>query len=70
MYKYQTIILINKKVGNQNKFSCEPVALSCKKIKDINRNKLSTKNSIPSKMLKISLEAAANISQKLLNASF
>ena len=40
MYKYYpSIILINKKVDNQNKFSFEPFALSdaVKEIKDINQ---------------------------------
>ena len=70
MYKYHlSIILINNKVDNQNKFSFEPVGLSdiVKGIKDINLNKSSTKDSIPPKMLKITSEATANILQKLLN---
>ena len=64
-----SIILINNKVDNQNKFSFEPVGLSdiVKEIKDINLNKSSTKDSIPPKMLKITSEATANILQKLLN---
>ena len=56
MYKYHpSIILINKKVDNQNKFSFEPVALSnvVKEIKNINPNKSSTKDRIPPKMLNI-----------------
>ena len=72
MYKYHpSIILINQKIGNQNKFSFEPVALSdvVKEINDINPNKSSSKDSIPPKMLKISSEATANILQKLLNDS-
>ena len=72
MYKYYlSIILINNKVGNQNKFSFEPVALSdiVKEIKDVKPNKSSTKDSIPPKMLKISWEATANTLQKLLNES-
>ena len=72
MHKYHpSIIFINKKVDNQNKFSLKPVALSdvAKEIKDINPNKSSTKDSIPPKMLKISWEATANILQKLLNES-
>ena len=39
------------------------------KIEDINSNKSSTKDIIPTKMLKISSEATANIWQKLLNES-
>ena len=71
MYKYHpSIILINKKVYNQNKFSFEPVALSnVKEIKDIYPNKSSTKYITPPKMLKVSSEATANILQKLLNES-
>ena len=72
MYKYHpSIILINQKIGNQNKFSFEPVALSdvVKEINDINPNKSSSKDSIPPKMLKISSEVTANILQKLLNDS-
>ena len=72
IYKYHpSIILINQKIGNQNKFSSEPVALSdiVKEINDINLNKSSSKDSIPPKMLKISSEATANILQKLLNDS-
>ena len=41
-YKYNpSIILINKKVNNQKKFSIEPVALgdAVKEIKEINPNK-------------------------------
>ena len=55
MYKYHpSIILINNKVDNQNKFSFEPVALSdiVKEIKDINPNKSSTKDNILLKCLK------------------
>ena len=72
MYKYHpSIILINQKTGNQNKFSFEPVALSdvVKQIKDINPNTSSSKDSIPPKMLKISSETTANISRKLFNDS-
>ena len=72
MYKYHpSIILINQKIGNQNKFSFEPVALSdvVKEINDINPNKSSSRDSIPPKMLKISSEVTANILQKLLNDS-
>ena len=72
MYKYHpSITLINQKIGNHNKFSFEPVALSDvgKEINDINPNKSSSKDSIPPKMLKISSEATANILQKLLNDS-
>ena len=68
MCKYHpSIILINKKVDNQNKFSLDPVTLSnvVKEIKD----KSSTKYIPPPKMLKISSEAKANILQKLLNES-
>ena len=56
MYKYHpSIILVNKKVDNQNKFSFEPVALSniVKETKNINPNKSSTKDRIPPKMLNI-----------------
>ena len=70
MYKYHpSIILINNKVDNRNKFSFKPVALSdiVKEIKDINPNKSSTKDTIPPQILKISSEATANILQKLLN---
>ena len=55
MYKhYPTIILINKKVDNQNNISFELVALSdvVEEIKDINPNKSLAKDSIPSKCLK------------------
>ena len=73
MYKYHpSIVLINQKIGHQNKFSFEPVALSdvAKEINDINPNKLSSKDSIPPKMLKISSESTlSNILQKLLNDS-
>ena len=72
MYKYHlSIILINHKIGNPYRFSFEPVALSdvVKEINDINRNKSSSKDSIPSKILKISSESTANILQKLLNDS-
>ena len=72
MYKYHpSIILINQKIGNQNKFSFEPVALSdvVKEINDINPNKSSSKDSIPPEILKISSEATAIILQKLLNDS-
>ena len=72
MYKYHpSIILIKQKIGNQNKFSFEPVALTdvVKEINDINPNKSSSKDSIPPKMFKISSEATANILQKLLNDS-
>ena len=63
---YPSIILINKKVDNQNKFSFDPVTLSnVKEIKDKSSNKYIT----PPKMLKISSEAKANILQKLLNES-
>ena len=68
MCKYHpSIILINKKVDNQNKFSFDPVTLSnvVKEIKD----KSSTKYITPPKMLKISSEATANILQKLFNES-
>ena len=70
IYKYHPIIiLINQKIGNQNQFTFEPVALSdvVKEINDINKS--SSKNSIPPKMLEISSEATANILQKLLNNS-
>ena len=72
VYNYHlSIILINNKVDNQNKFSFKPVALSdiVKEIKDINPNKSSTKYSIPPKMLKITLETTASILQKLSNES-
>ena len=71
MYKYHpSIILINQKIGNQNKFSFQPVALSdVKEINDINSNKSSSKNSVPPKMTKISTEATANILQKHFNDS-
>ena len=72
MYKcHPSIILINQKIGNQNKFSFEPVALSdfVKEINDINPDKSPSKDSIPPKLLKISSEATANILQKLLNDS-
>ena len=72
MYKYHpSIILLNNKVDNQNKFSFDPVALSdiVKEIKDINPNKSSTKDSIPTTLLKITSEATANILQKLLDES-
>ena len=72
MYKYHpSIILIKQKIVSQNKFSFEPVALSgvVKEINDINPNNSSSKYSIPPKMLKISSEATANISQKLVNDS-
>ena len=39
------------------------------KIEDIDSNKSSTKDIIPTKMLKISSEATANTWQKLLNES-
>ena len=55
MYKYhRSIILMNNKVDNQNRFSFELVALSVivKQIKDIKPTKSSTKDSIPPKMLK------------------
>ena len=39
------------------------------KIEDIDSNKSSAKDIIPTKMLKISSEATANIWQKLLNES-
>ena len=72
MYKYHpSIILINQKIGHQNKFSFEPVALSdvVKEINYINPNKSSSKDSTPPKMLKISSEDTSNILQKLLNDS-
>ena len=50
MYKYQpSITLINQKIENQNKLSFEPVALSdvVKEINNINPNKSSGKESIP-----------------------
>ena len=50
MYKYEpSITLINQKIGNQNKFSFEPIALSevVKEINNINPNKSSSKDSIP-----------------------
>ena len=49
MHKYHpSIILINQKIGNQNKFSFELIALTdiVKEINDINPNKLSSKDSI------------------------
>ena len=49
MYKHHpSIILINEKIGNHNKFSFEPVALSnvVKEINEINPNKSSIKDSI------------------------
>ena len=55
MYKYhRSIILMNNKVDNQNRFSFELVPLSVivKQIKDIKPKKSSTKDSIPPKMLK------------------
>ena len=55
MYKYhRSIILMNNKVDNQNRFSFELVALSVivKQIKDIKPTKSSTKDSLPPKMLK------------------
>ena len=64
MYKYHpSIILIIKKVDDQNKFSFESVALSdaAKEIKDINPNKSSFRDSIPPKMLEISSKATVNI---------
>ena len=72
MHKYHpSIILINKKVDNQNKFSFEPVALSdvVKLIKDTDPNKSSTNGNISPKILKIRSEATAKILQKLLNGS-
>ena len=66
MYKYHpSIILINQKIGNQNKFSFEPIDLSdvVKEINDINTNKLSGKDSIPPEMLKISSEASQYITK-------
>ena len=60
MYKYHpSIILINKKVDNQNKFSFEQVTLRdiVKEIKDINPKKSSIKDCIPPKVLKIRSEA-------------
>ena len=53
------------------RFSFEQVALSnvVKAIKDINRNKSSTKGSITPKMLKINSETTAKILQKLFNES-
>ena len=72
LLKYHpSIILINQKIGNQTKFSFEPVALSdvVKEINDINPNKLSRKDSIPPKMLKGISEATANILQNFLNDS-
>ena len=72
MYKYHpSIILINKKVDNQNKFSFEQVTLRdiVKEIKDINPKKSSIKDCIPPKVLKIRSEAIANMLQKLLNKS-
>ena len=72
MYKYYpSIILIHNNVDNQNKFSLELIALSdiVKEIKDINRNKSSTKDSIPPKILKRTSQAAANKLQKLLDES-
>ena len=72
MYKYHpSIILINKKVDNQNKFSFEQVTLRdiVKEIKDTNPNKSSTKDGIAPKVLKIRSEATANMLQKLLNKS-
>ena len=72
MYKYHlSIILINQKIGNQNKFLFEPVALSdvVNKIKDINPNKSSSKDSTSTKTLKISSEATADILQNLLKDS-
>ena len=67
----QAIIFINTKVGNQNKFSFQSVALRdiAKEIKGINSNKSTTKDNIPGKMLKTNLEARANILRKLLNES-
>ena len=64
MYKYHpSIILIIKKVDDQNKFSFESIALSdaAKEIKDINPNKSSFRDSIPPKMLEISSKATVNI---------
>ena len=68
---HPSIILINSKVDNQNKFSFKPVALSdiLKEIRDINPNKSSTKDSIPPKILRKNSEATANILQKLLHES-
>ena len=72
MYKYHpSIILIIKKVDDQNKFSFESIALSdaAKEIKDINPNKSSFRDSIPPKMLEISSKATVNIWQKFSNES-
>ena len=69
-YQYHpSIVIINKKVDNQNKFSFESVFLSdlVKEIKDVNFNKSSTEKSITPKTLKISFETAAHILQNLLN---
>ena len=55
IYTYHpSIILINERVDNQNKFSFEPVDLSdvVTKINDINPTKSSTKDSIPQTCLK------------------
>ena len=67
----QAIIFINTKVGNQNKFSFQSVALRdiAKEIKGINPNKSTTKDNIPAKMLKTNSEARANILRKLSNES-
>ena len=55
IYSYHpSIILINERVDNQNKFPFEPVDLSdvVTEIKDINPTKSSTKDSIPRTYLK------------------
>ena len=60
-----SIIFINNTEDKQNKFPFELIALSdiVKEIKDVNSNKLSTKDNMPPKMLKIGSEATANILQ-------
>ena len=72
IYKYQpSIILIKEEIDNQNKCSFKQVSLCdmVKEIENINPKNSSTRNSNPSKVLKIISETAASISQKLLNQS-
>ena len=69
-YKFHpSILLINDKIVNQDKFSFKPISKLGieKEVQLINPKKATTSDSIPPKILKISLEVSADALQSLFN---
>ena len=69
-YKFHpSILLINDKVVNQDKFSFQPISKldNDKEVQLINPKKASTSDSIPPKILKISSEVSADTLHNLFN---